>query len=42
MKISESFFIHVLQKQNLLIKERTDGQWPKPPYELVQDVALRN
>ena len=40
MNIWESFFIHILQKQNLLIEEQ--GQWPHPLYELAQDVALHN
>jgi len=41
MNILETFFIHILQKQNLLIEEQKVND-PKPLYELVQDVALRN
>jgi hypothetical protein len=41
MNILESFFIHILQKQNLLIEEqKVNG--PNPLYELPQDVALHN
>ena len=39
MNIWESFFIHVLQKQNLLIEEQKIND-PNPLYELAQDVAL--
>jgi hypothetical protein len=41
MNIWESFFVHILQKQNLLIKEHKAND-PSPLYELAQDVALRN
>jgi len=41
MNIWESFFIHILQKQNLLIKE-WKVSYPNPLYELSQDVALHN
>jgi len=40
MNIWEWFFIHVLQKQNLLFEERKFKD-PNPLYELAQDVALR-
>jgi hypothetical protein len=41
MNIWESFFIHILQKQNLLIEE-WKVIYPNPLYELAQDVALHN
>jgi hypothetical protein len=41
MNMWESFFIHVLQKQNLLIEEQKVSD-PNPLYELAQDVALHN
>jgi len=34
-----SLFIHILQKQNLLIEEQKFND-PNPFYELTQDVAL--
>jgi hypothetical protein len=33
-------FIHILQKQNLLIEEKVSD--PNPLYDLAQDVALHN
>jgi len=36
----ESFLIHFLQKQNLLIERKIND--PDPLYELEQDVALHN
>ena len=39
MNIWESFFIHVLQQQNLLIDEQKFND-PNPLYELAQDTAL--
>jgi hypothetical protein len=40
VNILESFFIHILQKQNLLIEEQvTDSN---PLYELAQHVALHH
>jgi len=41
MNIWESFFIHILQKQNLLIEEQKFNN-PNHQYELAQDVALHN
>jgi len=41
MNIWESFFIRILQKQNLLIKKQKLND-PNPLYELAQDVALHN
>jgi uncharacterized ubiquitin-like protein YukD len=41
MDIWESFFIHILQKQNLLSEEHKVNN-PNPLYELSQDVALHN
>jgi len=41
MNIWESFFIHILQKQNLLIKEQKVND-PNPLFQLAQDVALHN
>jgi hypothetical protein len=41
MNIWESIFIHILQKQNLLIEEQNVNN-PNPVYELAQDVALHN
>jgi len=41
MNIWESFFIHILQKQNLLIEEEKVND-PNPLFELAQDVALHN
>jgi hypothetical protein len=41
MNIWESFFIHLLQKQNLLIEEQEANDL-SPLYELAQDVALHN
>ena len=41
MNIWESFFIHILQKQNLLIEEQKVND-PNLLYELAQDVALHN
>ena len=37
MNVWESFFIHILQKQNLLMEERKVNG-PNPPYELAQNV----
>ena len=37
----ESFFVHNLQKQNLLIEEKKVND-PNPLNELEQDVALYN
>jgi len=39
--IWNSFFIHVLQKQNLLTEEQKVND-PNPLYELAQDAALHN
>jgi hypothetical protein len=39
MNIWESFFIHVLEQQNLLIEEQKVND-PNPLYELAQDAAL--
>jgi hypothetical protein len=41
MTICESFFIHILQKQNLLIKEQKVNTC-NPLYELAEDIALHN
>jgi len=41
MNVWESFFIHILQKQNLLIEEQKVND-PTPLFELAQDVALHN
>jgi hypothetical protein len=41
MNIWESFFIHILQKQNLFIEKQKIND-PSPLYELAQDVALLN
>jgi len=41
INIWESFFIHILQKQNLLIEEQKPSD-SNPLYELPQDVALHN
>jgi hypothetical protein len=41
MNIWESFFIHILQKQNLLIEEQKVSDL-NPLYEFSQDVALHN
>jgi hypothetical protein len=41
MNIWETFFIHILQKQNILMEEQKVND-PSPLYELAQDVALRN
>jgi hypothetical protein len=41
MNIWESFFIHTLQKQNLLIEEQKVSD-PGPLYELTQGIALYN
>jgi hypothetical protein len=41
MKIWESFFIHILHKQNLLLEEQTVNN-PNPMYELAKDIALHN
>jgi hypothetical protein len=41
MNILESFFIHILQKQNLLFEEQKVND-PNPLFELVEDVALHN
>jgi len=41
MNIWVSFFIHILQIQNLLIEEQMVND-SKPHYELAQDVALHN
>jgi hypothetical protein len=41
MNIWESFFIHILQKQNLLIEEQKISD-PNPLSELAQDVAVHN
>jgi hypothetical protein len=41
MDIWEWFFIHILQKQNLLIEKQKVND-PNPLYELPQDVALHN
>jgi len=41
MNIWESCFIHILQKQNLLIEEQKASD-PNPLYELAEDVALHN
>ena len=41
MNIWVSFFIHIVQKQDLLIEEQKVNN-PNPMYELAQDVALRN
>ena len=39
MNILETFFIYILQKQNLLIEEQKVND-PNPLYELAQNVAL--
>jgi len=39
MNIWESIFIHILQKQNVLIEEQKVNN-PNSLYELAQDVAL--
>ena len=41
MNCWESFFINVLQKQNLLIEEQKIND-SNPLFELAQDVVLRN
>jgi len=41
MNISEPFFIHILQKQNVLLEEQKVN-YPNHLYELAQDVALYN
>jgi hypothetical protein len=41
MNIWASFFIRVLQKQNLLIEEQKVSD-PNPRYELAQDIASHN
>jgi len=41
MNIWESFSIHFLQKQNVLIEEQKVSD-PNPLFELAQDVALHN
>jgi hypothetical protein len=41
MNIWELFFVHILQKQNLLIEEQKVN-YPNSLYELAQDVALHN
>ena len=41
MQSPPSFFVHILQKQNLLIEEQRVND-PKPLYELAQDVSLLN
>jgi hypothetical protein len=41
MNIWESFFTHILQKQNLLIEEQKVND-RNPLYELAEDVALQN
>jgi hypothetical protein len=41
MLIWKSFFIHVFQKQNLLMEEQKVND-PNPLYELAQNVALHN
>jgi hypothetical protein len=41
MNILESFFIHILQKRNLFIKEQKIND-PNPLFEFAQDVALHN
>ena len=41
MNCLESFFINVLQKQNLLIEEENIND-PDPLFELPQDVILHN
>jgi hypothetical protein len=41
MNIWESFILHILQKQNLIIEEQKVND-PNPLYELAKDVALHN
>jgi hypothetical protein len=41
MNILESLFIHILQKQNLLIEEQKVS-YPNPLNDLAQDVVLHN
>jgi len=41
MNIWESFFIHILQKQNVLLEEQKIND-TNPLYELAQDIALHN
>jgi hypothetical protein len=41
MNMWESFFIHNLPKQNLLMEEQEVND-PNPLYELAQNVALHN
>ena len=41
MHIWKSFFLHPLQKQNLLMEEQMVYD-PNPLYELAQNVALHN
>jgi hypothetical protein len=41
MNIWGSFFIHILQKQNLLFEEQKVSD-PNLLYELAQDIALHN